>query len=351
VLLARPAATFDSPDKTEALYDRLIPRVEALPDVVSAASVSLMPFTGATGGIDGTFVADGAPEAGDATRRVFNMAVVGPRFFQTLDLPLLRGRPLTEADREHSPRVAVVSEAVAAFFWSGQDAVGKPLAFGQPKKPEDWWTVVGVVPETRYRAMRDPYPTVYLASRQFWGGGHLAVMLAIRTNRDPATVVPSIRQAVHETDPSVFVMEAQTMEGLVASELAQPRLSAVLLAVFGLGALVIAAVGLYAILAYVVRRRMRELAIRHALGASPSRLRTLVLRQALVMAAVGILLGLVAALAGGKLLQSLLFGVSPADPLTLAGVVVILLAVALTASYLPARRATQADPASLLRAE
>jgi putative ABC transport system permease protein len=161
--------------------------------------------------------------------------------------------------------------------------------------------------------------------------------------------VPSIRRVVSEADPDVLVQAAEPMDGLVARQLAQPRLSALLLGAFGAGALLLAAVGLYAVLAFIVRQRSRELAIRHALGASPARLRALVLREALLMSGAGVVLGLGAALAGGRFLQSLLYNVSPADPLTLAGVAAGLLTVALAAAYLPARRATRADAVAVLR--
>lgn len=352
VHLTRPEAKDEaSVAQLRALHDRLISHIEALPGVVSAASVSMMPFGGATGGIDGHFVAESLPDASEATSPYLNMEVVGPGYFRTLDVPLLHGRPITESDREDSPRVVVVSEKVSRLFWPGQNAVGKRLGLGQPEQPEDWWTVVGVVPETRYRAMREPLPTVYLPHRQFGGARFVAFMLAIRTSGDPAAVLPSVRNAVQEMDPDLLVTEAQTMARLLAGELAQPRLSAALLGVFGVGALLLAAVGLYAMLAYVVRGRTRELAIRHALGASPWHLRSLVLRQGLALTGAGVLLGLATALASGSLVQSLLFGVSPADPLTLAGVPLVLLLVALAACYVPAQRATRADPVAVLRTD
>jgi predicted permease len=344
VQLAWPGAKYDGSDKLHALYDLLLPRIEALPDVASVALVSRAPFAGATGGTDGRFVSEGKSQADSA---IFNMEAVGSGYFQTLDVPLQRGRPFTDADRDGSPRVVIITDAVARLFWPGEDAVGKRIGLGRPVKPEDWWTIVGIAADTRYRALREPAPTVYLPYRQFRG----IRTLAIRTRGDAAAVVPSIRQAVREIDADVTVMEAATMAGLVAGQLAQPRLSAVLLGLFGAGALLLAAVGLYAMLAFVVRQRTRELAIRHALGASSSRLRLLVVRQALVLAGAGVLLGLAAALAGGRWLRSLLFDVSPADPLTLAGVAAMLLAVALAASYIPARRAMRADPVSVLRAD
>ncbi|MGH9159308.1 MAG: ABC transporter permease, partial [Vicinamibacteraceae bacterium] len=344
-----PAKTKEEgPAQLRSLHDRLIRQLEALPGVVSAASVSVMPFGGATGGIDGRFVAEGSLESAPTVSPPLNMQIVGPGYFRTLDIPLLRGRPITESDREKNLRVVVVSETVARLFWPGQEAVGKRLGLGQPKEPEDWWTVVGVVPETRYRAMRERLSTVYLPRRQFGGAG-VAFMLAIRTSGDPAAVLPSVGNAVQEVDPDLLVTEAHTMAGLLAGELAQPRLSAVLLGVFGIGALLLAAVGLYAMLAYVVRRRTRELAIRHALGASPARLRSLVLRQGLALTAAGAALGLAAALVGGRFVQSLLFGISPADPLTLAGVPLVLVVVALAACYIPAQRATRTDLVAVLR--
>ena len=352
--LAWPTGKFDTPESLYALYDLLVPRVEALPNVVSAAPFSVRPFAGATGGIDGPFAPEGTPEAELATSPTLSTEVVGPGYFRTFRVPLLRGRAFTDADREDSPRVVVVSEDVAQLFWPGEDPVGKRLGLGRPERAEDWWTVVGVVPAIRYRVLREAVSTVYVSYRQFIGGpGMLAAprMLAVRARGEPAAVVPSVRHAIHETDRGVVVTGAETMERIVANQLAQPRLVAALLGVFGTGALLLAAIGLYAVLAYLVWRRTRELAIRQALGASPSRLRSSVLGQALVIAGVGIVLGLAGALAGGRLIRSFLFGVAPNDPLTLVGVAAMLLIVALAAAYVPARRASRADPAALLRGE
>jgi hypothetical protein len=276
------------------------------------------------------------------------MAVVGAGYFRSLGIPVLRGRGFADADREGSTRVALVSEQVARRFWPGQDPIGKQIGFDPPTSA-GWWTVVGLVPETRYRALRAPAPTVYLPYRQFGDVVTMITTVAVRTTGDPSTATPSIRRVVRSTDTDVVVTSAAPLHALVAGELAEPRLSAVLAGVFGAGALVLASLGLYAVLAFVVRQRTRELAIRHALGATPLRLRALVLRQALVLAVTGAVWGLLVALAGARLLRSLLFGVSPTDPLTLATVTATLILVALAAAYLPARRATRADAAAMLR--
>jgi putative ABC transport system permease protein len=349
VELAWPRANHDSTDAAAAfrfsLYDRLLPRLEALPGVASAALMHLLPFGGASVGIDGRFLAEGRAMLDPATAPMFSMEVVGPGYFRTLGIPLLRGRTFTEADRENSPRAIVVTEGVARVMWPGEDAVGRRLGMGQPERAEDWWTVVGIVPDTRYRELREPTPTVYVPVRQFMSVDRIA----IRTTVEPAVVLPSVRHAVQEMDPDAFVTSAHTMEGLMARELAQPRLSTALLGVFGVGALVLTGVGLYAMLAYMVRRRSRELAIRHALGASPARLRSLVLRQAIALGGTGVLVGLAVSLAGGRWIETLLFGTSPTDAATLVGVAVLVMTVVLAAAYFPCRRATETDPAAVLR--
>jgi len=346
VELAWPQEKFDTSAKVDALYDRLIPRLEALPGVASASPVNVAPFTGAAAGWDGVFTPQAS--SGSTEPAVLNLAVVGEGYFQTLGLPVVLGRSITSADRDGSPRVAVISEGVARRFWPGQNPVGKRVGL-DAKRPEDWWTVVGLVPETRYRAIREPAPTVYLPYRQFGDAIVMVTTMAVRTTVPPSAATPAIRRTVHDTDPDVIVTTADPMPRLLAGQLARPRLSAVLTAAFGGGALFLAGIGLYAVLAHVVRQRRRELGIRQALGATPWRVRVLVMSHALVMAGTGTAWGLLASLAVGQGLRSHLFGVSPTDPFTLAGVTVLLMTVALVASYRPAKQATAIDAASALR--
>jgi predicted permease len=346
--LVWPREKFDTGEKVAALYERLLPRIEALPDVISAAPVNIAPFSGALAGWDGWFLPEGRPDL-ERAPPLFNFAVVGAEYFRTLNVPVLRGRVFTDADREGSPRAAVVSEHAARRLWPGQDPIGKRLSVGKASTPRDWWTVVGLVPETRYRAFREPAPTVYVPTRQFVEVLTMVTTVAVRTNGEPTAALPSIRDALNQVDPTVLVASAAPLHELVSRQLARPRLSAALLGAFSLGALLLASVGLYAVLASVVRQRMREIAIRTALGASPARLRTMVLTQAAALAGTGIVLGLGTALVSGRFLESLLYEVRAADPATLAGVAAVLFAVSLIAADLPARRAARVDAMSLMR--
>jgi putative ABC transport system permease protein len=332
-----------------AVYDLLVPRLEALPDVVAAAPVNVAPFTGAAGGWDGSIVTDRDQNA--AHPPVVSLSVVGPHYFRALGIPVARGPSFTEADREGRPRVAIVSDRVARLLWRGEDAVGRRLALGRPAASSDWWTVVGTVAETRYRALREPAPTVYLPYTQFGEAVSLIRTIAVRTRRDPALVLPLIRHAIQQIDPGLIIMSAQPMRQLIAGQLVRPRLDALLLAAFGAGALLLTAAGLYAVLACSVRQRTRELAIRHALGATPGRLRSFVLRQAGTMTGLGVTIGVITALASARLLRSLLFGVSTTDARTLTAAILTLIAAAFAASLVPANRAMRADPANSLRDE
>jgi putative ABC transport system permease protein len=345
VELSWPDATFATSSDVANFYDRLMTRLGSLPDVSSASPVNVVPFTGATGGWDGSFVADG--QIGKSP--VFSLAVVGDAYFDTLGIRLREGRGFSQSDRDSAAAVAIVSEGAARELWPGETALGKRLRLGDATG--GWRTVVGVVPEIRYRAIRESAPTVYLPARQFLAVFPLMTTVAVRTHGSPAAALPSIRRAVQQTDRNVTVLKASTMSSLVSDELATPRLSALLVTVFGIGAVLLCAVGLYTVLAASVRERRRELAIRHAVGATPGRLRGLVLGQALRMCVLGVLAGLILASAAGWLLQSILFEVSPHDAPTMAGVVTVLVVAATLAGYLPARRATQLDPVEVLREE
>ena len=262
-------------------------------------------------------------------------------------------------DREDAPLVVVVSQSVAHRFWPGQDPIGKriraslsvlsPATANLRDEPYfAWRTVVGLVSDTRFRTLREASPMVYFPWQQndVWQGS-----IAVRSTGDPVRLGAAVRSTVKEFDPTIAVYGSRSMDELLAGPLAEPRLTALLLTAFGAVALVLAAVGLFGAMSSAVREQTREIGIRVALGATPALIRGSVLRRAFALIGAGIAAGLVVALATTWLLQSLLFQVSPADPMTLLIVCVVLLGVAGVAAYLPARRATRIDPIVALRAE
>ena len=349
VELSWPPDKFATPATVGSMFDRLIGRLEALPGVSLAVPVNIGPFTGAAAGWDGWFVPEGQPDG--ATHPVFTLAAVGTSYFRAMGTPLIRGRDFIDADREDALRVAVVSEAVANQFWPGIDPIGKRVAFGGDTAADRWWTIVGLVPDTRYRALRVQAPTVYVPYRQMGGASTMVTSLVVRTRTDSAASLAALQRAAWEIDPDIAVMSAERMDALRANQLQTPRLNVFLLVMFGVGALMLASVGLYSTLSNVVRLRMRELAIRQAVGASPSAIRHLVLKHAIVLAVIGTVLGVTAAAAGGRAIESMLFEISPTDPITLTAATLVLVCAALTAAYLPMKRATRADVVVLLRTD
>jgi len=328
------------------MHDRAEADLASLPDVVSASTIVVHPFLGPSVFMT-KVVADHQSETEGAGNPWVAFDAVGPDFFRTFHFPLIRGRSFTAADRAEAPRVAVVSEGVARVLWPGEDALGRRFHSQGIAAPESLVTVIGIVPDVHYREHRRTTPTIYFPYRQIMAQGEFAV----RT-RDPLfAALPGIKATMRNIDPALVVTQAQTMDELIAPQLAQPRLEAMLLAGFALAAVVLAAVGLYGIMATAVIQQTRELGVRMALGATSGRLRQMVLGQALWVAGAGAAVGLLGALAGSRLLTSMLFEISPTDPVTLAGGLALLLAVALFAAYLPARRATRIDPAQALRAE
>jgi predicted permease len=343
VELSLPDRKFGDGERVEALYDRLLPRIRALPGVTAVAPVNVVPFTGATAGWDGPFVAEGQ----SSPALVFNFAVVGDEYFETMGIRLRSGRAFDTHDRRGSAQVAIVSEHAARLLGVESEAVGRRIRFAG--SPGDWRTIVGVAADTRYRAIREAAPTVYLPLAQFSEVLTLITTVAVRTDRGPAAVIPSIRAAVVETDPDVTVLQAAALRDLVDDQFAAPQLNAVLICVFAAGAALLAAVGLYSVLSSLVGARRRELAIRQAIGATPARLRQMVVVQAAWLCGAGLAFGLGGGVASGRLLGTMLYGVAPNDLVTVTGVVVFLMIVSLMASYVPARRATRFDVMAVLR--
>jgi predicted permease len=327
---------------------QLLLRLEATPGVVAATPILSKPFIGQS-----LYISKLARVEEPVTEREQNPFVPyefgGPNYFRTFAIPILRGRGFTASDTRDSERIVVVNETLAKQLWPGQDPLGKRLVSVAGATGDKAFTVVGVASDTRFRELRNVGPVAYFVSEQVDTG--FPNLLAVRTTRPLAAMLPALRAASHDILPDFVLWDAQTMDQLLDAPLAQPRLSALLLAGFSLVALLLSAIGLYGVMAAAVRRQTHEIGVRVALGATPGSIRRLVFAQVFGVVAIGVIAGLAGALAGSRLLQSMLFHVSPTDPLTLAGVCVLLLAVASVAGYLPARRATRIDPVEALRAE
>jgi putative ABC transport system permease protein len=334
-----------------ALGDRVTRRVRSIPGVTAATQLVAPPMLG-NGVWQIRYEADGQTAADAGTNPLFPTDMVGPEFFRTFGVKVERGRPFTDRDDASSPLVAIVSESVARKLWPGRDPIGQRIRIpgAVPSSVgggDAWRTVVGVAHDTHLRLLREVSPMVFLPSVQgYWQGS-----IAIRSTVSLPVLLPALRDAGREVDPDLTLWSPRTMDEILAEPLAEPRLGALLTTTFGLVALLLAAIGLFGVMASLVRERTREFGIRMALGASAGRVRMTVLRRAAVVAGSGALVGLGVALATSRLLTALLFEVSPTDPIALGVACLVLLVVAAAAAYLPARRATSIDPVQALRSD
>ncbi len=320
---------------------RMLERASALPGVERATLATVIPLF--QGGFLRTVFPEGVDSSDRGKGRLVQLTTVEPGYFETMGIPLRRGRALLPADDERAPRVAVVNETMAKQFWPDGDAVGKRFKFfGQ-----EWWNeVVGVAADGKYNFIgENPQPYIYLSLGQ---SNEPAVSLVLRAASDPASALGLARREVQEMDRALPVTNVFTLADVLRQSLWAPRTGALLLALFGLLSLLLAVVGIYGVLSYSVKQRTRELGVRMALGAGQRDVLRLVVAQALTLVGVGIAIGLALSLAAGRLVASFLFGVSTRDPLTLVGVPLLLGTAALAASALPAWRATRVDPVASL---
>ncbi|HWZ29651.1 MAG TPA: FtsX-like permease family protein, partial [Gemmatimonadales bacterium] len=268
----------------------------------------------------------------------------GPGYFRTFGIPVLRGRGFLASDRDSTPRVVVVSQTAARMLGLGNDPVGRRIRLaGDSADP--WRTVVGVAGDIHYRALRAAPPTIFLPARQWFFQG----IFAVRTAGPLSALLPAMRQALREALPGATLVRTETMDDLLGGQLSVPHLSASLFSGFGASALVLTALGLFGVVGATVRERTHELGVRAALGATPNRIRGLVVGQALALSATGAVVGVALAFLVMRFLGALLFEIKPLDPLTLLGAGTVLLGTAWIAALIPAHRATRIDPAQALR--
>jgi putative ABC transport system permease protein len=324
-------------------FDQIVQRVSALSGVKSAGGISTLPLASAMREAS-RFLIEGQPILDAGIRPVAQTRGVSPEYFATVGVPLLRGRLLTQDDWTLQDKI-VINETLAKRFFANEDPVGHRLNFCSLDPKPCWVSIVGVVGNVHQFGL-DAGPT-YDA---YFVGGWPAHLL-VRTASDTAAIIKAVTGIVHEVDPSVPVNEVTTLDGLLSSSLSPRRFAIVLIGVLAGLALVLSAVGIYGVMSYTVGQRTQEIGVRMAMGAQPRNMLALILGRGAWLALVGIGVGVLGALALTRFLSSLLFGVAPKDPLTFAGVALLLFGVALAACYVPARRAMRVDPMVALRYE
>jgi predicted permease len=336
----------DTPAARLAYYDELFERLRAVPGVVAAGGTTRLPL-GSTS-VSTTVDVEGRPlPAAERPEVQFRRAV--DDYFGAMETPLLQGRTFTREDGPASPPVAVINEAMAQRLFPGERAVGRRVRTGPNPSPDSWTTIIGVVGSVRHTGLEQvPAPEMYISHRQ---GPPVAPFLVVRASGDPAALVDTIRAELGRFDRALAIFDVTTMLDVRAASVAPRRFVLLLVSAFGLLALILAAVGVYGVMALVVGERTREMGVRLALGAEPRAVLRMVLGQATRLAATGSALGLIAASGLTPLLDSQLFGVRPYDPFTFGIVPLLLILVAAAAAYAPARRAMQTDPMQAIRCQ
>jgi putative ABC transport system permease protein len=329
-------------------YEQALQAVREVPGVQEAAFTSQLPLSGDYEGNSLQFESYPSEKAIGAYRYE-----VSPKYLDTMHIPLLRGRLLTEDDKAGAPGAALISESLAKRLFPNRDPLGERVRMGPDMGRADrpWHVVVGVVGNVKQASLALDDPDAFYTTPTQWAWVDNVQSLVVRTSGDPTLLIPAIRSAIWSVDKDQPIVRVATMETLVAESEAQRHFALVLFEAFALVGLLLAATGIYGVLSGSVTERTREIGVRAALGASPAAILALVLRQGMKLAGIGVVIGLAGALASSRALTTLLFGVSERDPVTYAGVTGALLGVAAIACWIPARRAAQVDPAITLRAE
>jgi predicted permease len=327
------------PAQADNFFDEVLERVRGVGGVEAAALATNPPLGG---GLLRTLI----PEGWDDSEGVLTSNIaVSPGYFETMEIPLLRGRDFTEFDTMDTPQVAIINEAAQRFFWPDEDPIGRRYHF---ITEEFQIEVIGVVRDTVFQIGQDPQPVAFVPFQQRF---QLNSILIVRTEGDPEAALGNIQDVIRAIEPNMPINGVNTIRQALDNILQAPRMAAALLGIFGLLALGLAMVGIYGVTAYSVSQRTREIGIRMALGAREGTILSLVLRQGMVLVVIGIGVGAVAALFAMRLAESMLFGISTSDPITFAGVSLLLLTVALVANLVPARRVMRIDPVNALKSE
>jgi predicted permease len=348
--LSLPAAVYHSNERVYGFFNRFFEGARRHPGVMSIGAISRLPI-GSAGGFRSRFRVEGGKVV-ETEETSIGARIVSPGYFRTIDVPLRKGRDISERDVAGSLPVVVINDAAVARFFPGEDPIGRRLVnftYDPIEEAAEAFTVVGVVADVRSRGLAQaPQPEAYFAHAQV-PLTDMAVL--VRTAGDPLAQIGTIRSELASVDPNVPLQDARTLGQIVANSVDRPRFVTTLVSLLAVVALILAAVGIFGLLSFAVARRTREMGIRIALGASPGGLVLMIVRDASVLVAIGIAIGLSGALALTRMIESELFGVRPTDPVTLAAVIVILISTALVASLIPAWRAAAVDPLVALSAD
>jgi predicted permease len=345
--ISLPHVNYGKREQVARFFDGLVTNLNGLPDVESAGAGSDLPWTGYDEN-SGFTIEGKKPPAGEEFHARYHMAT--PGYFSALGIPLVAGRFFTEADTKDTQQVVLINHAMANKYWPNENVIGKRMTFEDEPKEKDWLTIVGVVGDVKDQ------PNSPAAEPAFWwpelqSGWTSDMSVVIRARGTPGLLADALRNEVHRIDPALAVADVKLMDSIVDSSVSTPRFAFALVGLFAGLAIVLAGIGTYGVISYSVSQRTPELGIRMALGAARSNVMSLVLSHAARLAGLGTALGVVAAFGLSRLLKSLIFDVSPADPATFASVAGIVILVALLAGYVPALRATATDPMNALRAE
>jgi predicted permease len=343
-MVTLPQTRYATPADAWSFWERVLERTRAIPGVSAAGVVSVMPFGGSNS--QGSYGIVGyTPAAGEA-RPHAQIQVVDSGFFGALRIPIRRGRAFTASDTAEAPRVVMVDDVMVRRYFRDSDPIGRQLNRGAGAP----WTIVGVVGTIKKLNLVDDVEkeTLYFPAAQM-SGSQRALGLVVKTPLDPRTLIEPVRAVVRAVDPEQPIFDVRTMDQRVSLSLEQRRTPMLLIGAFSLLAIALAAVGLYGVLAFAVSQRVRELGIRQALGAARGDILSLVLRQGMLIALAGVVLGAAAAFWLSAFLRTQLFGIGPRDPVVLTSVPILLLAVAVFACLIPALRATRIDPVEALR--
>jgi len=344
--LILPRAKYKDEPHSAAFYTDLVQRVKATPGVESAAAVNFLPLGGSNASDD--YLVEGAPAPPPGQGNDGRYRVCTPDYFTTMRIPILKGRAFTEQDKAGATPVVIVNETLARKHWPGQDPLGKRIRFDAPLDKAPWMEIVGVSKDVRHELTLEVTPEFYLPHAQdSWN----SMVLVARTKVDPASLAGAIRQNVWAIDKDQPVFDVHTMQEVRSISVGLQTFSSMMIGTFAGIALLLASIGIYGVMAFVVTQRTQEIGIRMALGARRVDVLRLVLTNGMKLAVLGLLIGLAAAWGVTRFFATLLVGVQPTDLLTFSVVSICLLAAAFLACYLPARRATKVNPLEALRYE